>query len=725
LNPAAIEFVTVGNPGNPDASPDASGVSYGGVDYIYRIGKYEVTYGQYLEFLNAKAKSDPTGLYDPSMGDDKIGNGILRTGVSGSYSYSLIDEISANRPVNYVNFKDAARFVNWYNNGKGNSSTEDGAYLISTVNLKAANRVNGVNRYAIAGPSSIAVGDQIEISGFTGVGFDVRSQVVKVEFIDGTTYISVPNKYPDGQANGEGVAVAISPTHSASAKYWIPSEDEWTKAAYYNPNLNGGSGGYFTWATQSNEHPGNSSEPIANQANIPSPDGTKTANAYVSRDITPFTGPNLLTPVGNFSKSPSFYGTFDQDGNVTEWTETVYDATAAFGNWNNSPNATRAKHGAMYYSNTPGSSRRDDGLMPNDKGYATGFRLASVSGDHDHTKHQVSSSNPSSTKPKVAEITSPKLKLSGPAVFGGPIEGFQEVWRVFYPAFGEARLVLNEEQTKIDYEFKITGLDFGIIAGIGPTTENTGDDVNGMHIHHSPPGAVGDPALAIINPNEDSDTSYRYDKLTGQWTIAGSWSANDPSSVSFGYNLENYLFQGLDYLNIHNEDVPLGVIRSQFLPLNDIAKAGQPLAFQRFYNPVSGTHLYSTDSAEIASLTGNGWISEGLACNLYQATSITSGRALGITPKNLVDVHRLYNSQKRDYLYTIDTQELLSSQRAGYNYEGVVGSAYLPSAAGNGLTVMQRFYNGSTGVHFYTNNASEASVLAGLGFIAEGAAWAS
>lgn len=427
--------------------------------------------------------------------------------------------------------------------------------------------------------------------------------------------------------------------------------------------------------------------------------------------------------MGTFSKSPSYYGTFDQDGNVTEWTETVYDASAAFGNWNRSPNATRAKHGAMYYSPTPGSFRRDDGLMPNDKGYGTGFRLAAVAGDHDHTKHH-STSVSSSGKTKTVEKTDPKLKLAGPAIFGGPIESSQEVWRTFYPAWGDARLVLNAEQTKIDYEFKIKGLDFGVIAGIGPVTENTGDDVNGMHIHHSPPGAVGDPALAIINPNQDNDTTFSFDKLTGQWTIAGSWSANDPSSVSFDYNLENYLFQGLDYLNIHNEDVPLGVIRSQFLPLNDVAKAGQPQAYSGFIIPLEA-HLYSINSDEIASLSRNGWIHEGIACNLYQPTSKIPSSSF-LSPTSLVDVHRLHNSRSGDYLYTIDSVELLVSQQHGYVYEGVVGSAYSPSAASSsGFALMQRFYNGQSGKHFYTTNTSEASALAALGFISEGVAWVS
>ena len=70
-----IDTVSVGDPGNVG---EGSGESYGGygpnricgaVDYAYRIGKYEVTAGQYTEFLNAAARTDPYGLYTPAMAD--------------------------------------------------------------------------------------------------------------------------------------------------------------------------------------------------------------------------------------------------------------------------------------------------------------------------------------------------------------------------------------------------------------------------------------------------------------------------------------------------------------------------------------------------------------------------------------------------------------------------------------------------------------------------------
>ena len=129
----SVEFVTVGNPGN---APDTryNSISVGSVDHVYQIGKYEVTAGQYTEFLNAVAKADPNGLYNTAMGDpgDSLGANIQRTGSSPNFSYSVAADW-ANRPVNYVSFWDAARFANWLHNGqptgrKVPGTTEDGAY---------------------------------------------------------------------------------------------------------------------------------------------------------------------------------------------------------------------------------------------------------------------------------------------------------------------------------------------------------------------------------------------------------------------------------------------------------------------------------------------------------------------------------------------------------------------------------------------------------------------
>jgi len=131
--PSRIETVPVGNVGN---TGEWSGENYGGfgpdricgtVEYEYNIGKYEVTAGQYCEFLNAVGKTDTFGLYKLNI--------IEQSGSSGSYTYSVAGD-RANHPVNYVSWGDAARFANWLHNGQPTgaqdaTTTEDGAYYLN------------------------------------------------------------------------------------------------------------------------------------------------------------------------------------------------------------------------------------------------------------------------------------------------------------------------------------------------------------------------------------------------------------------------------------------------------------------------------------------------------------------------------------------------------------------------------------------------------------------
>ena len=112
----------------------------GAVDYGYNIGRYEVTAGQYCEFLNAVAKTDAHGLYDSRMDSDPLGCQITRHGKSGSYTYDFsggtVERSGstaaywANRVGNYVSWGDAARFANWLHNGQGSGDTESGAYTL-------------------------------------------------------------------------------------------------------------------------------------------------------------------------------------------------------------------------------------------------------------------------------------------------------------------------------------------------------------------------------------------------------------------------------------------------------------------------------------------------------------------------------------------------------------------------------------------------------------------
>ncbi len=44
---------------------------------------------------------------------------------------------------------------------------------------------------------------------------------------------------------------------------------------------------------------------------------------YAVTNSTSVTGVNALTPVGAFTQADSYYGTYDQGGNVWEWNDTI------------------------------------------------------------------------------------------------------------------------------------------------------------------------------------------------------------------------------------------------------------------------------------------------------------------------------------------------------------------------------------------------------------------
>jgi len=101
-------------------------------------------------------------------------------------------------------------------------------------------------------------------------------------------------------SNGETV------TRNPGATVFLPSEDEWYKAAYYDAL----SQSYFDYPA------GTDAQMICTP---PSADENH-ANCEAS-PIGPFNGP---TDVGSYTGSVSPYGTFDQGGNVWEWNEAYF-----------------------------------------------------------------------------------------------------------------------------------------------------------------------------------------------------------------------------------------------------------------------------------------------------------------------------------------------------------------------------------------------------------------
>ena len=150
----------------------------------------------------------------------------------------------------------------------------------------------------------------------------------------------------------DGALGGVGFSRNPGAKYWIPSEDEWYKAAYHDTRTaaNGGPGGddfYWLYPTKSNAAP----------TDGPPPGGANSANF----------NSESLTPVGAYTGSAGFYGTFDQGGNVFEWNDAVI-----FG-------SVRGLRGGSF-GYPPGALSSSDRSLtspPEGENNSVGFRVAS------------------------------------------------------------------------------------------------------------------------------------------------------------------------------------------------------------------------------------------------------------------------------------------------------------------------------------------------------------
>jgi len=134
------------------------------------------------------------------------------------------------------------------------------------------------------------------------------------------------------------------------ARYFLPSVDEWYKAAYYNP----ASGIYYDYPTGSDSAP----TPVAS--------GTAAGTAVYNGQA----GPADITLAGGLSP----YGTMGQGGNVWEWEETDFDLV-------NGPDSSSARgvRGGVWSGDSSRLSSSDrNGDSPASGSSSIGFRVASI-----------------------------------------------------------------------------------------------------------------------------------------------------------------------------------------------------------------------------------------------------------------------------------------------------------------------------------------------------------
>lgn len=124
----------------------------------------------------------------------------------------------------------------------------------------------------------------------------------------------------------------------------------------------------------------------------------------------------------------------------------------------------------------------------------------------------------------------------------------------------------------------------------------------------------------------------------------------------------------------------------------------------RFFDNISGTHLYTATEAE------KNYIQTNLSNYTFEGAMYNAGNP-AIVADSLAPVYRFFNQQTGTYLYTISETEKASIQNnlSNYNFEGEVFSAY--TTAVQGSIPVYRFYDTQSNSHFYTASAAEVEAV--------------
>jgi hypothetical protein len=278
----------------------------GGVGYEYGIGEVEVTVEQYVAFLNTV---DPFGRNQMGLYSENESGGAWPR--FGQINYSALAPTGKHytaaapewndKPYGFANFLRAARFDNSVANGKVLSKQE-------------STRGSGESEFRY-------VTYKVRLSRRTGTGmYDMHKR---------------------------------APVRTTETGFVIPSQDEWIKAAYYDPN---GGGKYSYWEYPTNPGAfGEENKALPNQATLDPTTGDVTNASsqplaiFHTAETTP---PSWCPPkfsseacatVNPFGMDPTTYakafagslgtvgqsktfspwGTLDQGGNAVEWTDTI------------------------------------------------------------------------------------------------------------------------------------------------------------------------------------------------------------------------------------------------------------------------------------------------------------------------------------------------------------------------------------------------------------------
>jgi formylglycine-generating enzyme required for sulfatase activity len=295
---SGIDFVTIGAAGNaPYQTGDPNDLvnGRGSVGYEYKIGRMEVTSAQWAEFFSA--------AFDRAPGD-----AIPHVFAPGFWGGISTTPVHAENP-------NARRWT---------TTVESGMRFSGDITWRtAAIYCNWLHN-----------DKRTDRAAFLSGAYDV------------STFGYFGNIFTDQLA------------HSPGARYYIPTLDEWMKAAHYDPQKPNGDGSRGGWWTYSN----GSDTPY-----VYGPPGVGQANATLF---------DSSIPLGAYPNVTSPWGLLDVAGGTTEWTET----TLFFG----TGEKFRVFDGSSWIQG-PVSARREDSItqaagaeLPEIPSLDFGFRIAST-----------------------------------------------------------------------------------------------------------------------------------------------------------------------------------------------------------------------------------------------------------------------------------------------------------------------------------------------------------
>jgi sulfatase modifying factor 1 len=226
-----------------------------------------------------------------------VGNAADTTGYGAmAYSYNIGKyEVTNTQYAAFLNAKAATDTYSLYNTSMGSAV------------------YGGITRAGSSGSFTYAVKGGYE-----------NKPVTYVNFWDATRFANWLNNGQGGAdtetgsytLTSEGIS-ANTVTRNGGANWVVPSENEWYKAAFYDPTKNSNAGGYWLHATRSDTLGENNPFTASNGAN------------YHDGDYAVYTGSNDgALPVGSYANAVNYYGTFDQGGNLWEWNEAIVNGSS-------------------------------------------------------------------------------------------------------------------------------------------------------------------------------------------------------------------------------------------------------------------------------------------------------------------------------------------------------------------------------------------------------------